>query len=406
LKILFANSSYPPHFVAGAERVVQSLAEALVSRGHQAVVVTTQPGGRMEVAELNGVKVYYLPIANVYAPFRAKRPGAAQRALWHAVDSYNPAMARAVGKVLDTESPNVVNTHNLVGLSCAVIGSIKDRGLPLVHTLHDQYLLCPRSTMFKRDRNCQRLCLDCRLYALPRRVASSRVDVVVGVSRFILQRHVDFGYFRGAEPRVIYNGVGDGNHKRIRRQPTPDGRLRFGFLGQLRPTKGLHQLVSAFAAECAGEAELWIAGHGDSNYEAELRRQTAEMTSVRWLGFVQPCELLGNVDVLVVPSLWRDTAPLVLLEALVEGMPVIGSNRGGIPEFISESTGWVYEPDDAMALRRALRACLVSRDRLPDMRVQAKRVAESFTHAKFVEGYLDAYAAAASRARPVEDRWR
>ena len=175
--------------------------------------------------------------------------------------------------------------------------------------------------------------------------------------------------------------------------------LRFGFLGQLRPTKGLHELVRAFASECATEAELWIAGRGDPAYEAELRSQTVKIPSVRWLGFVDPSELLGSVDILVVPSLWRDTAPLVVLEALVEGRPVLGARRGGIPEFISEATGWVYEPDDATALRRALRDCLRARDRLAEMGKQAKRVAATFSRARFVEGYLEAYAAATSRAK-------
>lgn len=353
----------------------------------------------MTVGEINGVKVHYLPVANLYTPTGGKRPGLARRALWHLVDSYNPAMARAVAEVLDAERPDVVNTHNLVGLSCAVIGSIKDRALPLVHTLHDPYLLCPKSTMFKRGRNCRRPCLDCRLYTVPRRALSSRVDVAVGVSRFILQRHVELGCFRGTETRVIYNGVEGPRSEEVRMRRTCGSALRFGFLGQLRPTKGLHELVRAFAAECATDAELWIAGRGDPVYETQLRSQTAEIPSVRWLGFVDPGELLGNVDILVVPSLWCDTAPLVVLEALAAGTPVLGSSRGGIPEFICEATGWVYEPDDATALRRALRNCLRSRDRLAEMGTQAKRIAETFSRARFVGGYLEAYAAAASRAK-------
>jgi glycosyltransferase involved in cell wall biosynthesis len=401
LKVLLANASYPPNFVAGAERVVQSLAEALVASGCSVSVVTTQPAGRKTTAELNGVRVHYLPVANIYRPFPKDRPGASRRALWHLLDSCNPAMGRAVGAVLDREAPDVVNTHNLVGLSASVFGAVRKRALPLVHTLHDQYLLCPKSTMFKAGRNCRRQCLDCRFYALPRRLLSSRVDVVVGVSRFIVDRHLEFNYFPGAESRVIYNSVESGapaDAGETRR----DDRLRFGFLGQIRPTKGLHELIDAFLAECATEAELWIAGRGDDAYEADLRRRTVNADNVHWLGFLNPRELLGSVDVLVVPSLWRDTAPLVVLEAQAQGTAVLGSNRGGIPEFISAETGWLYEPDEQGALRQALRRCLASRDRLPEMSAQARRFATRFTRAQFLANYIDAYSVACSRTARLQ----
>src|SRR5262249_38354253 len=131
-------------------------------------------------------------------------------------------------------------------------------------------------------------------------------------------------------------------------------RIRFGFLGQLRPVKGIEELVDAFLSLPSGSAELLIAGKGDAAYERLLKAKTAERDDVRWLGFVDPQQLLNEIDVLVVPSLWQEPLGLVILEAFAHGRPVIGSQRGGIPELITRETGWLYDPCE----RGALRTCL------------------------------------------------
>lgn len=397
MKIVLINASYPPNFASGAEKAVQRLAEALVEAGHEAIVVTSHPKKEPVIGAINGVKVHYLPVANLYALAPPRAPGAVRRAIWHLIDTYNPVMRDRVATILRQERPDVVNTHNLVGFSTAVLEAVKACSFPLVHTLHDQYFLCPKSTMFKRGRNCRRPCLTCRLYAIPRKTLSSRVDVVVGVSEFILNRHLRRGYFAGTDRKVIYNGI-EARDQAPARGAGADGRsFRFGYLGQIRETKGLHELIGAFMEECPTEAELWIAGRGDAAYEETLRRRSARVPSVRWLGFTDPGELLRAVDVLVVPSIWSDTAPLVIVEAFAESVPVLGSNRGGIPEFISPGTGWVYDADQSGALRAALRNCLDSRTRIPEMGLQAKARVGCFSRAEAVRRYLEAYGAAVDR---------
>lgn len=383
--------------MGGAERVVQTLAESLVAVGHSVTVVTAQPSATAAVREINGVQVRYVPIANVSRSIEGSNRGTIKKALWHFVDAYNWMMARAVGDILDEIRPDVVNTHNLVGLSVATMSAVKSRRIPLVHTLHDQYLLCPRSTMFKQGTNCSRQCFDCRLYAWPRRIVADSVDVVVGVSQFILDHHLDFGYFKSAETKVIYNGVGTVNQLTSRARGKSQA-MRFGFLGQVRPTKGLHELIDAYISECSQCAELWVAGHGDAAYEAQLRQRTAGIQNIRWLGFVPPSELLDAIDILVVPSLWRDTAPLVVLEAAAHGVPVLGAHLGGIPEFVTAETGWTYDPNQPGDLRRGLRECLLSPSRLESMSAAGRALAARFNLQTFLTSYLNAYRAAIVRS--------
>ncbi len=272
MKVLLCSTLYHPNFLGGAERSVQLLAEALARRGLEVVVVTLGRERARKTGEVHGVRVHYLPVRNFYWPFAQPTPGIARKALWHGLDTYNPWMAASVGEVLDEEGPDVVNTHTIAGFSAAVWRAVKMRGLPLVHTLHDQYLLCPRSSMFKNGRDCRTQCVECRVYAWPRKRATALVDVVTGVSRFILDRHLRCGYFPVARQAVIYNAY---------KLPAPvwreapagahPGPLRIGYLGRLHPTKGVDRLVRAFLSLERGVAELWIAGSGKPEDEAAFK---------------------------------------------------------------------------------------------------------------------------------------
>lgn len=392
MRILFVSTLYEPNIVGGAERVVQSVAEGLTSLGHECVVVTLGQGTKKETRFINGVKVHYLPVRNLYWPFQSARPGPLRRALWHALDSYNPAMGAALASVLDEEQPDVVNSHNIAGFSVAAWQAIKHRRLPLVHTLHDQYLLCPNTTMFRDGRNCTTQCGSCRLYGLPRRRRSHLPDVVVGVSRFILERHRQYGCFPGVKETVVYNAYERPAKDWVPSRNTVEGRpLRFGFLGRLHVTKGIEPLVEAFLGLPAGTAELWIGGRGDPAYETQLKAQTVGREDMKWLGFVNPETLLAEVDVMIIPSLWHDTAPLAALEALAWGLPVIAACRGGLPELVPEHVGWLFEPDEQGALRAALESCLAQRQALAARKAAAMASAQRFSRQAMLAGYLAAY---------------
>ncbi|HEX7126918.1 MAG TPA: glycosyltransferase family 4 protein [Thermodesulfobacteriota bacterium] len=390
-KVLLCNTLYHPNVLGGAERSVQLLAESLVERGHAAVVVSLGRERARRTDEVRGVRVHYLPLRNLYWPFGGPAPAAARRALWHALDSYNPRMAAEVGAVLDEERPDLVHTHTIAGFSAAVWRAARQRGLPLVHTLRDQYLLCPRTTMFRNGRDCETPCLSCRAYAWPRRRLTAQVDVVTGVSRFILDRHLGRGYFTDARRAVVYNACRPPARPPDAPVGARPGPLRIGYLGRLHPSKGVDRLVQAFCSIEPGAAELWIAGTGRPDDEAALRAGAGTRADVRWLGFVEPEALLAAVDLLVVPSLWHDTAPRVVLEAFAHGVPVVGSTRGGIPELVAEGAGWLFDPDDPGALAAVLRRCIERRDRLAAVGAAARAHATRFSPEAVTAAYLEVY---------------
>jgi glycosyltransferase involved in cell wall biosynthesis len=397
MKVAIVSSLYEPNAHGGAERVAQSLAEALAEQGHEVHVICLGKSGRIEHASLNGVQVHYCPLRNLYWPFPVSSAAFPMKVAWHALDSHNAAMARAVGGLLDEIRPELVNTHNIAGFSAALWREAAQRRLPLVHALHDHYLLCPYSTMHRAGRNCAQPCLRCRVATASRRSMTRYVDGVVGVSQFILDRHLERGLFAKARASVVHNGYRAMQGAPRMQSGAGEGRLRIGFLGSLVPNKGLDRLVEAFLALSPGAAELRIAGAGDAQYAARLRERTAGREDVRWLGVVRPEDFLPPLDVLVVPSLYHEPLPRVVVEALSYGVPVIGARRGGIPEMVVGECGWLYEPDERAQLPAILSRVLARRGMLAPMREAARAAARGFSIEAMVEGYLAAYRCASER---------
>lgn len=362
-KILLVNSLYHPQEIGGAECAVRLLSEGLVGRGFDVTVACLSPTGREERELIHGVQVVRLPLANFYWPFSGRESpvGPWRRAFWHVVDGYNTAMGARLGRILDETRPDLVHLNNLAGFSVAVLAAAKRRHLPVVQTVHDYYYTCPRTSMFRGGANCARQCGSCRALAALRMRMGRRVDMVCGVSGAMLRRIEDCGAFRGTPGRAVVRSANlpsDAVPARRRDRRAGEG-LTVGFLGRLDPTKGVETLLNALRVLRGLPLEVVIAGRGQPAYEAELRRK-AEGLPARFLGHVDPKAMLSEIDVLVVPSLWHEPFGRVVQEAFSYGVPVIGSETGGIPEAIGpDGPGFLFPPGDVDRLAAILRGLVV-----------------------------------------------
>lgn len=388
LKILIVNTLYTPNLIGGAERSVQVLAEGLVMAGHSAVVVSTAPNRGVTTACLNGVRAYYIGLKNLYWPFGHTRIPAPTKLLWHALDSYHPTMVQEFVKVMDKEAPDVVHTNNLSGFSPLLWQGVKARRLPLVHTLRDYYLLCPQVSMFRGGKDCECQCPLCRLYSLPKIRFSRHVDVVVGISRFILKRHRDHGCFDGAQQAVISNAY---ELKALDTKRTlPSTPLRFGYLGRLSPEKGVERLLEAATRLPSAKWTLDVGGQGSGTYENGLRSRYGR-PNIRFLGDAPPTDFFSAVDVLVVPSLWHEPFGRVVIEAYAHGVPVIASARGGLSDLVSATTGLLFDPDMPGELEAKMQRLINEPARVADMSRHCLKEAQRFLPRAVVNGYLEVY---------------
>ncbi|HBG05170.1 MAG: hypothetical protein A2075_02720 [Geobacteraceae bacterium GWC2_58_44] len=357
MKVLIVSCLYKPYVGGGAEVIIEEHARSLMRQGVEVAILTTGPGAGLALEEVEGIRVWRAGIRNLYFPFGATRPKGWQRMLWHCLDIYNPLMSRYIAEVVERERPDVASCHNITGWSIAAWDAFRALGVPVVQVLHDQYLLCARSTMFKQDRPCRRRCLPCRLMRLFHAGKSSRVSAVVGVSRFILDRLLGYGYFSRTPIRESIPNARSFPFDPAAYPARPDdGTVVFGFIGSLAPNKGIELLLENFLRCAPQNWRLRVAGTGKSDYEAMLNSRFSE-ARVTFLGHCRPEQFFTGVDITVVPSLWEDTFPGVVFESMLFGVPVIGSRRGGIPEMLLEGeTGLLFTPEEPDSLSEAMRS--------------------------------------------------
>jgi glycosyltransferase involved in cell wall biosynthesis len=187
------------------------------------------------------------------------------------------------------------------------------------------------------------------------RAALGGADLLLAPSAFVRERALEFGL---PARRLRHLTLGAAAHAP---RPRPAGaRRRFGFVGTLAPHKGVHVLIQAFRGLRMRDAtlELWGGATAHPAYAGSLRRAAQGDPRIRFRGSFpeggQP-DVLAGLDAVVLPSIWWENAPLVLVEALAAGRPVVASAIGGVPELVADGeTGLLVPARDAEALRGAL----------------------------------------------------
>ncbi len=177
-----------------------------------------------------------------------------------------------------------------------------------------------------------------------------------GFMREILIRH-------GVLPRLIIQsafGIDIRSSEGIERRSIPRRPLRVGFIGTLAPHKGCHVLIDAFKALPPGRAVLLIYGNMEDfpEYSTELKRLADNNDAIAFCGTFHNSkigEVLSDLDVLVVPSLWYENTPLVVYSAQVARCPVVASDFPGISEVIRDDVnGLLFEPGRPAGLAKQL----------------------------------------------------
>ncbi|HEY6302957.1 MAG TPA: glycosyltransferase family 4 protein [Terriglobales bacterium] len=394
MKILIISTLYPPHVIGGAEKAAAQLAEALVHRGHVVVVASLHPGSNEVVGDRNGVRVYRLPIDNFYWPFgRKEKPNALRRLAWHVREMWNPVAASRIAKILDAETPDLVNTHNLCGFSLAAWREVKRRKLRLVHTVHDCYLLCSRSVLFRNGSNCKNRCLDCKVLTLNRRNLSRLPDSVVSVSQYTLNEHIAREYFEDVPTTVIHN-IYRATNPPLQQAPKDEKishDLVFGFIGRIEEEKGIETLLAATTRLQRSNWRLRIAGKGLNGYVQRLSDRFSD-PRIEWLGFTDAAEFYSSVDVVIIPSSLAEALPYVCVESLHAGKSLICASSGGIPEIARLSNIVEFFPSGAAdVLAEKMNLALTSSQEWRERKVPDTLKLVVFREEYVVERYLREY---------------
>jgi glycosyltransferase involved in cell wall biosynthesis len=229
-------------------------------------------------------------------------------------------------------------------------------------------------------------------------------DAVTAVSAAVAESlRADYG-LDPVRVKVVPNGAdppdeqGERAAMRRYRESLGAGMLRplWVCVGRLERQKGQDVLLEALAMlrQRGIDFVCAFAGDGSTRAALEARREALGLGAhARFLGQVEdPGPLLAAADAVVLPSRWEGL-PLVVLEALARGRPVVASGVGGIPEVIEDGVeGRLVPPDDATALAAALEDCFRRSDVAQSMgRRGARLIQDRYTWPRVVENFETVY---------------
>lgn len=306
-----------------------------------------------------------------------KKVAATARMLW------SRQAERGMRAVLDRFAPDVVHVHNIYHqLSPSVLRPLMERRIPAVMTVHDYKLVCPSYQLLDHGKICE-ACLGGHFHHAPLRrckdgsvAASLAVAVELAVhtrlgayrpvtrficpSRFMRDKLAAGGVFPD-RLRWVPHFV-DASTVGVKEQPGA------GVIaaGRLSAEKGFDTLIRAVAG-LRPDARLDLAGDGPARQDLERLAADVAPGRVRFHGRLAKPELhqlMRGAAVMAVPSRWHENQPMIVLEAFACGLPVVGSDLGGIPELIEPGVDGELAPaDDAPAWRAALDGILAHPDR-------------------------------------------
>jgi glycosyltransferase involved in cell wall biosynthesis len=288
--------------------------------------------------------------------------------------TYSKSVYREITELLQTNRPDVAHFHaHFPMLSPSAFQACVDACIPTVVTLHNFRLNCAAGTLFRNADICEKCwgrapwpairhrCYQQSFLASAAAVRAQfayrdlvkrglLIDQYIALTEFARGKHVEIGI---PNERIIVKGnsvldppqMGAGAGKYVL------------FVGRLGPEKGIQTILEAWQSLGSRAPKLRMVGEGPLAQEISTRTAAFNL-NIEMLG-VQPkssvMELMRNARMLVFASRWYEGFPLVIVESLACGTPVLGSRIGGIPELIVEGvTGALFSPANAEALAQGV----------------------------------------------------
>lgn len=352
-----------PGEVGGLESVVGALAEGHRRRGGDVAVAATLSDGAPEPPFLRALRDRGVEVVAIRIPDRAYlREGA------------------EVARLCRRWEPAVVHSH---GYRADLVGAPAARRLRIatVTTVHGF-----TGGGWKN-----------RVYEAVQRRSLRRFDAVVAVSAPLAERLAAGGVDRG-RLRLIRNawpgGTGRSSPSDARAAlGVSADRFHVGWVGRVSREKGPDVLVDALALLRDLPVVVSVLGDGAERAAAEARAAALGVADrLRWHGVVHgAARLFAGFDVLALSSRTEGT-PMVLLEAMDAGVPVVATRVGGVPDVVGDAEALLVPPEDPRALAAALRRVFEEREPARARAAAARRrLAREFGAEPWLTAYAELY---------------
>jgi len=212
---------------------------------------------------------------------------------------------------------------------------------------------------------------------------------VIAIANFTRQYLIETYNIPAEKVALIYQGT-ETERFRHSNRAWEDARIRYplpddaspilGSIGSFEHRKGHPVLFEALGELMKGSlpnAYLLMVGDGPDEAMLKEKVQTLELErNVSFFPFTnEPKYVFERIDVTVLPSLYKEGLPNVLLESMGMGVPVVSSNIGGVPEIvINGETGYLVEPGDKSALAFAIENIWANKNNYQEMKVKTRKL--------------------------------
>lgn len=315
-------------FYAGAERVQDLLAARLPDYGYAVGFACLKDGAFATMRSTRSASLVHMPMQS----------------------RFDLGIGNRLAEFMRAENFAAIHTHTPRSALAGYLAT-RETGLPLIHHVHSP---AARDTT-DRLRNF--------INAHVEKFCSQRAGKLIAVSTS-LGAHLRDNGFPDAQITLVPNGVPVSEAPRLWQPPQEIWTL--GFAALIRPRKGIEILLQSLAAlrDRGHPARLRIVGAFESlDYEKTIKNLAEQLglsSAIDWIGFTKDISAeFTQIDILVVPSLFGEGLPMVIIEAMAAGLPILATKVEGIPEVLeSIDQNCVVPPHDAGALTDRLEAIM------------------------------------------------
>lgn len=358
MKIAILNNLYEPYHRGGAEQVVKLLINQKISEGHEVFLISTKPRhfptkktssatknpeeqkpeSEQTLNSPNKLKIYYLKSFFYQLPTWPLW----LRSLWHLTNIFSWPKYLQVKKILKIERPDLLISHNLMGLGFMTPLAVRHLNIPHEHWLHDIQLIHPSGLiMLGQEQKTQTW--SAKTYQLLTRALFASPHKIISPSTWLLTEHKTRGFFKNSNQEIsitkpgFSRGGAAPQESPIKTPGANDGKVikKLLFVGQIEAHKGVVFLLQAFKKLTAQNINLILIGDGGVLPTARALADNNQHIQFKGrLKSPEIAQMMLESDYLIVPSLCYENSPTVIHEAQALGLSVIAANLGGIPEII------------------------------------------------------------------------
>lgn len=384
MHILKIIHGYPPNYNAGSEVYSQSVCNEF-SKRHQVSIFTREENpyapdfGIRHEKQNDQLDLFFVNNPQGKDGYRHKQ-----------IDESFAALIKEL-------KPDVAHIGHLNHLSTGIVDELNRCKIPIVFTLHDFWLMCPRGQFLTRSigqENNFQLCsgqqnakcaTDCyKVYfsgkeenirqdieqwsnwvhqrMIETKSIIDKVDLFIAPSNYLRNRFIND--FSIPDNKIIYLDYGfPTEYLTLSKQSEKERNFTFGYIGTHIPAKGINQLIEAFK-QIEEPATLKIYGRNNGQSTDALKQMAATTKNKiefagEYINHNMANDVFSHVDCIVVSSIWVENSPLVIHEAQACNIPVITANFGGMAEYVQHKVnGLLFEHRNKNSLAEQMKFAL------------------------------------------------